>query len=65
MKNTESNKSHVCIMGTNFYITWESEKIGFDQRGVKWINKDNPECTNKEMVNVCLDTYNKIMALNK
>lgn len=62
MNNNISSKvkTHVCILGFNFYITWKNDDYGYDQHGTKWINKINPECTNKEVVNVAFDTYNKI-----
>lgn len=37
--------SYVCICGMNFYITWKNEREGCDQHGTRWINKDNPACT--------------------
>ena len=57
-------KTQVCILGMNFYITWKNDSEGYDQRGTKWINKKNPECTDERITNIALDTYNKIMALN-
>ncbi len=66
MKNNDNiNPYHICIGGMNFYIIWKNENDGYDQWGTKWINKKEPVCTNQEMVNICLDTYNNIMALNK
>lgn len=58
-------KTHVCILGFNFYITWKNDHYGYDQHGTKWINKSNPECTNKEVVNIMLDTYNTINTVLK
>jgi hypothetical protein len=48
-----------------FHITWENESEGYDQHGTKWINKNNPQCTDERVVNIALDTYNSVMALNK
>lgn len=51
-------KTSVRIGGMNFHITWENEKVGYDQKGIKWINKSAPECTNKEIIDIALDLYN-------
>ncbi len=52
---------HIC--GFHFYIKWENDNEGYDQRGVKWIDKKNPQCTNSKVVDNCLDGYNAIMNL--
>ena len=63
--NTMKTQTSTSILGAEFYITWENDKIGYDQRGIKWINKNNPQCTDERIVNICLDTYNDIMKLNQ
>lgn len=60
-----SNQTHTHILGQHFYINWKNDNEGYDQHGIKWINKSNPECTNKQVVNICIDNYNTIMAINK
>jgi len=51
------NKTSLHIGGMWFHITWDNEKIGYDQRGTKWINKKSPECTNKEIIDIALQSY--------
>lgn len=53
------NKTLVQIGGMNFHITWENENVGYDQKGIKWINKNSPECTNKEIIDIAIEFYNK------
>jgi hypothetical protein len=49
------------ICGFNFYITWEDENTGYDQRGIKWTNRSAPECSIPAIVDICMDTFNQIM----
>jgi len=63
MKN--NNESHVSIYGMNFYITWKNSQEGYDQRGIKWTNKNNPTCSNDMILTIAKDTYNLAMALSK
>lgn len=56
------NETVHTILGFNFYITWDGDE-GVDQRGVKWTNRENPVPENQELVDIALDTYNKIMKM--
>lgn len=57
MKETTSHN----VLGFWFHITWDNEKVGHDQRGVEWNNKSNPVCTDKALIDVCLDNYDTII----
>lgn len=54
---TKTKKTQHCICGFNFYITWNGN-VGHDQHGHEWTNPKKPKCSNEEVVNICLDTYN-------
>lgn len=52
-------KTSFHIHGLWFHVSWESDLVRYDQHGVKWVNKDNPECDEKSM-NIILDTVNSL-----
>lgn len=55
-----ASKTSVHIAGFWFYITWENDEVGYDQRGNKWLDKTAPHPENEEIANICLDFYNEI-----
>nr|AKH47485.1 hypothetical protein [uncultured marine virus] len=52
-------KKSISIAGFWFHIVFDGNN-GIDQRGNEWINFENPEPKNKELINTCLDGFNLI-----
>lgn len=49
------------IFGFWFHITWENDSVGYDQRGIKWNNINNPQCSNPILAPVCEILHSNIL----
>jgi len=56
-------KSSIHISGFWFHINWKNDSEGYDQRGTKWNNKANPQCSNTAIKPVCEILHDNINKL--